>query len=160
MKGPITPKRIAIWFFVVLGLYLVVFYGFEFWRHRKGGWEVDFVTDAKGNPSVVIFQPRLAISSIEILFPGEKVDATNLSKRVSFDRPFNKVLFGRVLYEHLTVLPGVVTFDLFGHEIELLPRTLIINKKEIPWKSESVIELSPTNKLATAPKPAHADEPR
>ena len=160
MKGPITPKTIAIWFFVVLALYLGVFYGFEFWRNRRGGWEVDFVSDAKGDPSVVIFQPRLDLSSVEILFPGEKVEATNLSKRVSFDRPFNKVLFGRVLYEDLTVLPGVVTFDLFGHEIELLPRTLIANKKEIPWKSESVIELFPTNKLASPPKPAHPDEPR
>jgi hypothetical protein len=70
------------------------------------------------------------------------------------------VIFGRVLYEDLTILPGVVTFDLFGHEIELLPRTLIINKKEIPWKSESVLELWPTNKPVQPPKPAHQDESR
>ena len=60
----------------------------------------------------------------------------------------------------LFVLPGVITFDLFGHEIELMPRTLVINKKEVPWKSESVIELWPTNKLPQPLKPAHHDEPR
>src|SRR5437867_2630465 len=158
MKGPITPRSIAVWFVVVVVLYFVVFYGLESWRHRKGAWEVDFVSDAKGHPSIVVYQPRLNISSVELLFPGEKAPETNLSQRVSFDLPFRKVLFGRVLYEDLTVLPGVVTFDLFGHEIELLPRTLIVNKKEVPWKSESVIELWPTNKLAQPPKPAHSDE--
>jgi len=30
-------------------------------------------------------------------------------------------------------LPGVVTMNLLGHEIELMPRTLVIDKKEIPW---------------------------
>jgi hypothetical protein len=149
-----------VWFFVVLGAYLLVFYGFEHWRHQRGGWEVDFVTDSRGRPSIIVYQPRLNISSVEILFGDENTLSTNLSKRITFDRPLNKVLFGRVLYEDLTVLPGVVTFDFFGHEIELLPRTLIVNKKEIPWKSESVIELWGTNKPVQPPKPAHADEPR
>jgi hypothetical protein len=160
MKFGITPKSIIVWFFVVLSLYLCVFYGTEYWRHRKGPWEVNFVTDSEGNPSVVIYQPYLNISSVELLFPGEKVARTNLSQRVAFDRPLQKVMFGRVLYEDLTFLPGVVTFDLFGHEIELLPRTLIINKKEVPWKSETVIEMSPTNKLPQPLKPAHPDQKR
>jgi hypothetical protein len=160
MKFAITPKSMAVWFFVVLLLYLGVFYGMEYGRHRKGPWEVNFVSDAEGNPSVVIYQPRLNISSIELLFPGEKAMASNVSQRVAFDRPLHKVMFGRVLYEDLTILPGVVTFDLFGHEVELLPRALIVNKKEIPWKTESVLELWPTNKPAQPPKPAHRDEAR
>jgi len=159
-KSGITPKSIAIWFFIVLLLYLLVFYGCEFWRRHRGGWEVDFVSDSGGRPSVVIYQPKLNISSVEVLFPEERTSISNLSKRITFDRPLNKVLFGRVLYEDLTILPGVVTFDLFGHEMELLPRDLIINKKEIPWKSETVIELWSTNKPAQAPKPAHPEEPR
>jgi len=160
MKSGVTPKSIVLWFFVVLILYLGVFYGTEYWRHRKGPWEVNFVTDGEGNPSVVIYQPTLNISSVELLFPGEKVGKTNLSQRVAFDRPLHKVVFGRVLYEDLTILPGVVTFDLFGHEIELLPRTLIINRKEVPWRSESVIEMSPTNKPPQPLKPAHPQEKR
>src|SRR5437762_12956230 len=116
------------------------------------------MSDAQGNPSVIIYQPKLNISSVELLFPGEKAPKTNLSQRIAFDRPLQKVIFGRVLYEDLTVLPGVVTFDLFGHEIELLPRTLIINKKEVPWKSEAVIEMSATNKLPQPLKPAHPEK--
>src|ERR1043165_2958792 len=77
--------------------------------YRRGGWEVDFVTDSRGRPSIVIYQPRLNVSSVEILFGDERTLSTNLSKRITFDRPLNKVLFGRVLYEDLTVLPGVVT---------------------------------------------------
>ena len=33
-------------------------------------------------------------------------------------------------------LPGVVTMNLLGHEIELMPRTLVIDKKEIPWSTK------------------------
>ena len=160
MKAAITPKSIAAWFFVVVALYLCVFYSIEYWRQRKGGWEVDFVTDASANPSVVVYQPRLNISSVELLFPGEKLTTSNFSQRISFDRPLKKVPFGRVLYEDLTVLPGVITFDLFGHEIELMPRTLVLNKKEVPWKSESVIELRATNKLSQPLQPAHRDQAR
>jgi hypothetical protein len=46
-----------------------------------------------------------------------------------------------------------VTFDLFGHEVELLPRVLIVNKREIKWNSQAKIELWPTNKLPHPPKP-------
>jgi hypothetical protein len=106
---------------------------------------------------MVIYQPKLNISSVEIIFTGEKVSATNLSQRISFQRPLDTLPFrmpiGEVIYEDLRALPGVVTFNFFGHEIELLPRVLVVNKKEIPWKSENVIELSPTNKLAQPPKP-------
>jgi hypothetical protein len=36
-----------------------------------------------------------------------------------------------------------VTFDLFGHELEVLPRTLIINFKEHPWQVGEVIKVKP-----------------
>jgi len=160
VKASITPKSIAAWFFVVLALYLLIFYSTEYWRQRKGPWEVGFITDANANPSIVVYQPRLKISSVELLFPGEKASQSNFSERVSFARPLTKVPFGRVLYEDLTVLPGVITFDLFGHEVELMPRTLVVNKKEVAWKSESVVELWSTNKLPQPLKPAHRDEPR
>src|SRR5947208_1011458 len=108
MRTAVTPRSVALWFFVVLVLYLGVFYGMEYWRHRKGPWEVNFVSDGQGNPSVVVYQPGLNISSVELLFPGEKALTNNLSQRVSFSRPLKKIMFGRVLYQDLTVLPGVV----------------------------------------------------
>ena len=153
MKSGFTPRSIAFFFLVLIALYGAVFYGMEYARHRKGPWEVNFMSDAEGNPAVVVYQPKLNLSSVEILFPGEKIARTNLSERVAFDRPLQPVPFGKVIYEDLTSLPGVVTFDLFGHEIELLPRVLWVDKKEIPWRSENTIEVSITNKPARPPQP-------
>jgi hypothetical protein len=152
MRAGFSAKSISIFFIAVLVFYFAAFYGCEYMRHRKGPWEVQFITDNAGRPSIVVFQPKRGISSFEILFHGEQIEKTNLSQRVAFDRPLKLVPFGKVIYEDLTFLPGVVTFDLFGHEIELLPRVLIVNKKEVPWKSDTTLELSPTNKLAQVPR--------
>ena len=157
MKSGVTPRSVVIWFFVVAGLYLALFYGTEYLNHRRGAWEVQFMSDEMGNGSIVIDEPKLKISSVEIIFTSEKVSPTNLSQKVVFERPFTTLPapmpIGEVIYEDLRSLPGVVTFNFFGHEIELLPRVLIVNKKEIPWKSEMVLELSPAEKPAQPPKP-------
>jgi hypothetical protein len=58
-----------------------------------------------------------------------------------------------VIYEDLTFLPGVVTFDLLGHEVELLPRALVVNKKLVEWQSGMTVDLWPTNKPAEPPQP-------
>ena len=154
MKSGLSSKSVVLTFLLVLGLYLAVFYGIEFWRHKQGPWDVTFTTDASGNPGIVIYQPSLNISSVEILFPGEKTLVTNRSQRMLFDRPLKTLPFGKRVHEDLTSLPGVETLDLFGHEIELLPRTLVVNRKEIPWRSEMVIELAPTNRIPNLPRPA------
>ena len=157
MKSGITAKAIAIWFAIVAGLYFAVFYGIEYGNHRKGAWEVEFLSDEMGNPSIVIYQPKLKISSVEMIFGDEKVASTNLATKLSFDRPLTSLPFklpiGEVIYEDLRTLPGVVTFNFFGHEVELLPRVLIVNKKEVSWKSEMVLELSRTNKPPQIPQP-------
>jgi len=157
MKAAITPKSIAVWFVVVAVLYLAVFYGIEFSTQRKGPWEVEFTSDNMGNPSIVIDQPKLNISSVEIIFTGEQLSGTNFSQKVRFDQPLTSfpaaMPIGEVIYQDLRSRPGVVTFNFFGHEVELLPRVLIVNKREIPWKSEMVVELSATNKPAQPPKP-------
>jgi hypothetical protein len=153
MKPVVTVKSVIITFLVTLVLYLCAFHGLQYLQTRKGPWEVTFATDDSGTPSVTIYQPKLNISSVELLLLGEKVERTNLSERVLMDKPRKPTPFGTVIYDDLMFLPGVVTLDLFGHEIELLPRTLLINKKEYPWTSDSTIELSPANKLPTPPKP-------
>ena len=44
-------------------------------------------------------------------------------------------------------LPGIVTMNLLGHEIELMPRTLVVDKKEVPWnKPAAQIVLQPPAK--------------
>jgi len=152
MKSGISAKSMVVFSLILLLLYLGGFYGLEHWRHRKGPWEVTFASDSMGNPAIVVYQPRLEVSALEIVFLGENLSQSNFSQRVFFDRPLQPVPFGKVIYEDLTFLPGVVTFDFFGHEVELLPRTLIINKKEIPWKSDSIVELPLEAKPATPPK--------
>jgi hypothetical protein len=148
MKSGFPFKAVGLTFVVALALYCVIFYGIEYRRRYKGPWEVTFVSDAQGNPSVIIYQPKLRISAVEVLFLGERLAVTNLSEKVSFDQPKKAIPFGKRLFEDLTFLPGVETFDFFGHEVELLPRVLVVNKKEVPWQSEAVLELSPTNKLS------------
>ncbi len=151
MKCSITPKSIALFFPVVLVLYLLVFYGIEHVRQRQGPWEVDFQATSEGTPMLVVSQSRLGLKRMQILFHGENTSLA--TGHVSFDRVQRPVPFGKVIYEDLTFLPGVVTFDLFGHEIELLPRVLIANEQEIPWRSGAVFDLWPTNKPAEPPRP-------
>jgi hypothetical protein len=150
---PVSPRSMAVWFFIVLALYLAAFYGFEYLNHRKGPWAVEFLLDPAGHPKMVVSQSALQVSNMAMVFYGEQAAATNLPQKVLFDEPRRSVPFGRVIYEDLRALPGVVTFDLFGHEIELLPRVLIVNKREIPWQPGATINLSASNKPALPPRP-------
>jgi len=157
MNSGFSPKPLVALFCIVAFLYFVAFYGLEYARQRKGPWEVAFQTDARGNPTLAITQPALGLRDVKIVFHEEK--ATNSIARVAFDRPLRPLPFGKVIYEDLTFLPGVVTFDLFGHEIELLPRILIANKKEMRWSSGVTLDLWPTNKPAEPPKRPRGGRP-
>ncbi len=142
MKFRITPASIAIWFFVVLALYLATFHGIEHFRHRKGPWEVRFQTDARGIPSIQIAQRNVGLSNLTLVFPRAQFGTTGLNQLVRFQRPDQQIPFGKVRHQDLTYLPGVVGLDLFGHEIELVPRTLIIDRREVPWRSNTTIDLN------------------
>ena len=58
------------------------------------------------------------------------------ARAVPFDVPFGKCVFLDPLF-----LPGTVTFEMFGHEIQLLPRVLTIDKVEHPWRNGETIRL-------------------
>jgi hypothetical protein len=49
--------------------------------------------------------------------------------------------FGSCIFMDLTFLPGTLTFRLFGHEVEFLPRTMILDHEEHPWRSGEIISL-------------------
>jgi hypothetical protein len=151
MKPGITAKSVALLFLAVLVLYLGSFYGLEHLRHRKGGWVAEFRAAPDGTPAFVVSQPFLGLSNVTLLLHGEEV--TNSPGRVIFDRVKQPVPFGRVLYEDLTFLPGVVTFDLYGHEIELVPRVLAADRHAIPWRSGLTVDLWPSNKPPVPPHP-------
>jgi hypothetical protein len=145
------PKSFIVAGLTILGLYFVVFYGIEGCRKSRGPWKVAFSTNT--GPVIRIAQSRLGVACA-IQFHDEEVETTNtLPQEVAFDRPRKAVPFGHVIYEDLMQLPGVITLDMFGHEIELLPRTLIVNKREIPWRAQMTIDLWPTNKPLILLKP-------
>ena len=136
---------------LALAIYIV---GFKFDQHlrtRRGPWQVTFTADQSGAPAIIVNQPKLAIANLKIVFTSET--ATNAPSTVAFDYPEKPVPFGKVKFEDLTYLPGTVTFDFFGHEIELIPRTLYINRKARPWQGNATITLTPADKPAALPEP-------
>ncbi len=137
--------------FVIAGVLAIVLYAttysfIEHLRHRKGGWQVTFTSDGAGRPAALLAQPALHITNVQFRFLGEKIAATNFHEVVVFDRPITNVPFGQILFLDTTFLPGTIAFEFFGHEVELLPRVLIVNQREVSWRPNQVIELAPEAK--------------
>ena len=127
-----------------------VFYALAWsWLSRKqvagGPWTVMFTNSPAQVPAIIIRQPQLGISNVTVQFIGEQV-ATGTPAMVVFDQPKRALPFGEVIHDDLMFLPGVVTLDLFGHEVEL-QRSLILNRQSVPWQSGATHSLFPTNKL-------------
>jgi hypothetical protein len=141
MKPEHLGKTIALAFLAALILYAASFMWIEHTRHRKGPWEMTFLTDDAGTPMLLISQPAFGIRDVKLIFPEERLDQINLARPVRFDDPKPIAPFGRIIAHDLTFLPGTQVFDFFEHEVEVVPRALTIDKKEHPWKSEAVIEI-------------------
>ncbi|MGZ8938231.1 MAG: hypothetical protein ACXW32_03365 [Limisphaerales bacterium] len=141
------PRHLAIAFGLAIVIYAAFFTCDQGLRKRKGGWDVTFGTNIAGHASIAVNHAGLGITNVQIFFESEFVTNTNPAGRVIFNKPQQLVPFGKVKFEDLTYLPGSVAFDFFGHEVELLPRTLYLNKKEHPWESGAVFELNPSEKL-------------
>lgn len=138
-------KHAAIAFVLALAVYVLFYSCDSRMRTRKGPWQVDFLS-TNNQPFLVINQPALGIQNVRIQLDGEQV--TNTQAAIRFDRPKGIELpYGRIRFHDLTYLPGTVTLDLFGHEIEFLPRTMVINTQEHPWQNNELIVLRPTNKI-------------
>ena len=108
---------------------------------------VIFATDPTGVPSLTIRQPALGIREVQLIFTGEQRTNVGSLTHLLLDRPLVPLPFGKRIAEDLTFLPGTEAIDLFGHEIEFAPRTLVINRKEVAWQSNQVIRLTPAEKL-------------
>src|SRR5664279_4008047 len=136
MKPQGPAKHLIVAFLLALVGYIFIYQTIEHQRTRKGPWQVSFTQGTASAPTLIITQPRLGITNVQISFPGETLPVTNsqpttttlffaLPRPVPYDVPFGKCVF-----MDATFLPGTITFELFGHEIELLPRALIIDRKE------------------------------
>jgi len=162
-KGP--AKHFILAFLLALAGYVLFYQSIEHRRIRKGPWQVTFTHSAAGAPAIVIAQPGLAITNVQIIFSVENLPATNSpgpfpadpsrpnssitnhrspATTLLFDQPRPvpcEVPFGRCVFMDTTFLPGTLTFELFGHEIELLPRALIIDRRDHPWQPDATITL-------------------
>jgi len=140
--------HLGIAFVIALAVYVAAYRGIEGRRTRQGPWEVAFTNSPEGHPSLVLDQPKLGLTNVELVFVDESIPpnstGTNFPSRVRFDvpRPVPYQLpFGRCIFMDTTFLPGTLTLDAFGHEIEFLPRVMIIDHAEHAWRTGEKILL-------------------
>jgi len=176
MKSDHPVRIFLVAFLIAVALYVTFYAGIEHRRARKGPWEVTFITNSDGSPAIILNQPKLAITNVQITFPGASVPATKptgndraapinyesggtveqLPTTLLFKEPRPvpyEVPFGQCVFMDLISLPGTVAFKLFGHEIELLPRVLVIDRQEHAWRSDSSIVLPGMPESAAPPHP-------
>jgi len=143
-EGLIKPALVV--FIVALVVYIIAYSAIEHRRMRNGPWQVAFTNDASGAPALLINQTNLAITNVLIAFPGESsppfTNATPLDFAQPRPVPFD-VPFGKCLFMDTTFLPGTIVFELYGHEIQLIPRTLTIDRREQSWRSDAKLAVEP-----------------
>jgi hypothetical protein len=142
MKPTTLPRQIALLFLLAVAAYALSYGCIEHQRSKNGPWQVTFESDA-GRPAIVIAQPALGIRDVRIVLAAETA-TTNPPQRVAFGevRPVPFVVpFGRCIFQDAQTLPGTVVLELFGHEVQLLPRTLTVDKAERPWRSGETVVL-------------------
>ena len=138
MKSEGMAKNLVVAFLFALVLYAVTYHFIEYRRTRNGPWQITFSTNTTGAPAIVINQPQLGITNLQFIFAGQTVPLTNLPASPDFSQPHPvpyELPFGRCVFVDSTFLPGTLTVDVFGHEIELLPRVLIVDHQERAWAS-------------------------
>ena len=130
-------------------------------RRRAGPWEVEFTTNMVSEPMLRIGQVGLGISNRVIVFTDERAPKGFVPETKRFGQvapPGASVPFGRWVYHDLMYLPGVVTLELFlegngtrRHEVELMSRALMVNRKEHAWAEIEELRLTSSDKYTGAP---------
>ena len=146
-------KQFAAVFLVALLVYVASYSWIEHKRKVHGPWQITFTTDPAGHPTLTINQPSLCITNARVILVEETATLTNSPVTLALKDPRQTpipVPFGKLKFMDLTFLPGTLTFELHGHEIELLPRTLYLNRKEIAWSPGAEFKLLTSEKLPAA----------
>lgn len=145
MKRDRLLQRALLAFGIALLVYVAFYTAIERRRASKGPWQVTFTNDTTSAPAIIINQPALGITNVQISFAGESDSPTIGTHTLQFGEarvvPFD-VPFGKCVFLDTTFLPGTVALNLFGHEIQLLPRVLTLDKVEHPWISGETISLT------------------
>lgn len=155
------PTTTSSWRFFAIPAILalvgyVLLYGCD--RHlrvHRGPWQVTFDRTPDGTPLVRIDQPDLGISNVVVRFEGESLASPPpaLPVQVRFDDPDRPVPFGTLAFHDLMYQPGTVVLQCFGHEVQMLPKTLYLNRAPYPWRGGESHLLSATNKPASLAPP-------
>ena len=150
---PSSPlKTVLLIGLITLVGYIAFFSWMQHRRYKNGPWEATF-TQIDGAPALLINQPKLNVTNITILFSSNEAP-TNLPQTIRFQHgqvaplelPFGKCVFLDTLF-----LPGTVACEIYGHEIQLLPRTLTIDGMERPWLSGEKILLTNRSSATLSP---------
>jgi len=103
---------------------------------------------------VVIAQASLGLSNVVVRFAGEtNSKPADLPATIRFQDPQMPVPFGVTAFDDLMYLPGTIVLHCFGHEVQMLPRALFLNRKEIGWQSGATYTLHAADKLPTLERP-------
>jgi|SRR5579863_2360471 len=145
MKSAGLPKHLLIAFVLATILYFGAYGLMEHFRTHNGLWQVTFLSNGGANaPTLIINEPQLNIHDFHLTFPTQTAPATNAT--LTFDHardvPFD-VPFGRCVFLDAMSQPGTVTFTMFGHEIQLIPRTLTVDKNDYDWHATNSLVIRP-----------------
>ena len=156
MKRDSLLKPLLLALGIALLVYVTFYTAIERRRNIKGPWEVTFASDISGVPSIQINQTTLGITNVQIRFVGTTNSLGRGARKLNFAEaravPFDVPAgapFGQCVFLDTTFLPGTVVFDLFGHEIQVLPRVLTIDRAERAWRPGEIIELTNRQPVAT-----------
>jgi hypothetical protein len=128
---------------VTLVAYLAIFAWIENNRRKAGPWQFTFLEQDQ-HPTLLINHAQLGLTNITIQFAGAAVP-TNLPRTVPFDHGQVAPLelpFGPCIFLDTLFLPGTVACQFYGYEIQVLPRTLTIDRVEYPWATSQKILLT------------------
>ncbi|MSU59578.1 MAG: hypothetical protein EXS35_15665 [Pedosphaera sp.] len=141
-RGRLAAQIILVFIASLVG-YVVVFHWIENRRVVNGPWTVTFTNDA-GRPVLELTHAKLGLHHIRISFPDAPAQ-TNAPQTIEFTQarpvPY-PVPYGQCIFQDTLFQPGTVVLQIFGHEIQFMPRVLTIDRVEHPWHSGEVIELS------------------
>ncbi len=148
MKSDSLFRHIIIPFSIAIVVYIVFYTAIEHRRTAKGPWRVTFASNGNHQAVLTIDQPALGITNAGIVIEDSASVSDTSSEVLTFAQPKPvpyDAPFGKCIFMDTTFLPGTLVLEMFGHEIQLLPRTLLIDRKEQGWHSDTIIRISGTN---------------
>jgi hypothetical protein len=131
----IWKQLLAVFVCSLLG-YVLVFGWIEHHRRKAGPWRATF-TRTDGFPAMIVNQLALQLTNISFVFINAAAP-TNQPQTVEFAHgrpaPFD-LPFGQCVFVDTLFLPGTAVCEIFGHQIQFMPRSLTVDQVERSWQS-------------------------